>query len=291
MQSDTQPNLIQRILHFPFIRLPLLGGVLFLLIGISNGFRYQYAATPLMALALIAGMVALGLTIYCAFIYFVERRTVSELALPHLGRELGVGLLLGLGLYSLAIAILMLIGVYRIEGINPWVYLLPMLSMALSSGVLEELIYRGVLYRVLEEYLGSWIALALSSLVFGLGHFLNPDGTLLGAIFITIEAGVLLAACFMLTRRLWIGIGLHMSWNYAQAAIFSGAVSGNEMPPGLLITSISGPDLLTGGKFGVESSVAAFAVCTLAGLIVLMLAVRRGNVLPPIWARSAAANS
>lgn len=37
-----------------------------------------------------------------------------------------------------------------------------------------------------------------------------------------------------LTRRLWLGMGLHMSWNFAQGGIFSGAVSGNDMPPGLI---------------------------------------------------------
>jgi membrane protease YdiL (CAAX protease family) len=91
----------------------------------------------------------------------------------------------------------------------------------------------------------------------------------------------------MLTRRLWLSIGLHMSWNYAQAAVFSGTVSGVEMPPGLLVPRIEGPDLLTGGQFGVEASVAAFALCPATGVIFLVLAVRRGRIRPPIWRRGA----
>ena len=83
-----------------------------------------------------------------------------------------------------------------------------------------------VIDSVTEEYPGSLIALAASSLVFGLRHLGNEDGTLQGALFLSVEAGVLLAAAFILTRRLWLGMGLHMSWNFAQGGIFSDTVSG-----------------------------------------------------------------
>jgi hypothetical protein len=139
-----------------------------------------------------------------------------------------------------------------------------------------------VIDSVNEEYPGSPIALAASSLVFGLRHFGNEDGTLQGALFLSVEAGVLLAAAFILTRRLWLGMGLHMSWNFAQGGIFSGAVSGNDMPPGLIAPVISGPELLTGRKFGVE----AFTLCTATVLILLVMAIRRGRIIPPLGRRS-----
>jgi membrane protease YdiL (CAAX protease family) len=72
----------------------------------------------------------------------------------------------------------------------------------------------------------------VSSLVFGLTHLMNPQGTLQGALFIAVEAGILLAAAYMLTRRLWLSIGFHMAWNYTQSAIFSGIVSGNDAQQG-----------------------------------------------------------
>ena len=273
------------ILNFPLIRMPLLGGILFLGMGISNGFRSQYEAEPLMALAMVLVMVALA--VYALFVRFIERRKVTELSLHGMGRELGSGLVFGFGLFTACILILMLLGIYRIDGLNPWHSLLPMLPMAISSGIFEELLYRGVAFRIVEEYLGSWIALAASSLFFGLRHLGNEDATLLGALFITVEAGVLLAAAFMLTRRLWLLIGFHMSWNYAQAAVFSGAVSGVPMPPGLFANTVEGPDLLTGAKFGLEASVIAFALCTAAGILLLRMAVRRGTIIPPMWSRKA----
>lgn len=279
------PALIRRLLTFPLIRIPLLGGVLFLGMGLSNGFMEKYRDSFPNALAMVLMMVALALAVYWTFVRYVENRPVSELALTGAGREFGLGLLIGFGLYAATIAVLYLLGYYRVTGLNPWTMILPILPMAISSAFLEELIHRGVLFRVAEEYLGSWIALFATAAFFGARHLGNPDATVIGAVFVAVEAGVLLAAAFMLTRRLWLPIGLHLSWNFAQAAVFSGAVSGVDMPPGLLRSLIEGPELMTGGSFGVEASLVAFLFCAVAGLVVLIIAARGGGIVPPAWAR------
>jgi membrane protease YdiL (CAAX protease family) len=141
-----------------------------------------------------------------------------------MGRELGVGLLIGAGLYTTCELILMALGIDRIEGLNPMRTMLPTIPMAISSSVFEELLFRGVLFRSVETWFGGWAALVVSSPVFGLSHLRNPQGTLEGALFNAVEAGTLLTAVFMLTRRLWLSIGFHLAWNYTQSAI----VSGNE---------------------------------------------------------------
>ena len=91
----------------------------------------------------------------------------------------------------------------------------------------------------------------------------------------------------MLTRRLWLSIGFHIAWNYTQSAIFSGIVSGGVSDPGLIRSNIKGPDVLTGGSFGLESSVIAFALCTATGIVLLIMAVKRGKIVPPGWKRVA----
>jgi uncharacterized protein len=278
MQS--QPSLLLRIVQFPPVRLLLMGATILFLLGLTNGLRGKFAASPGVALAVAVGMSTLGLAVHAGLVRWLERRPVTELALPGIGRELGAGLLLGALLYSLAIGVLMALGCYRIHGLNPAHAMLPTLGMALASGVLEEVLFRGVLFRIVEQWQGSWVAMAVSSLVFGVSHLANPQGTLLGALFISVEAGVLLAAAFMVTRRLWLAIGIHIAWNFTQSAIFSGAVSGNAASPGLLKATMEGPLLLTGGDFGVEGSVVAFAVCTAAGLLLLRQAARRGHVQP-----------
>jgi len=274
-----------RVLQFPLTRLILLGGPVFYMMGLSNGFMAYFKGDPLKSVLAVVGLATVALAVYGGWARFIERRPVSELAVSGAGRQWGTGALIGAGLYTACVLVLIVLGMYRIEGLNPWSYVIPAVAMALSSGMFEELIFRGVLFRSVEDMFGSWIALAVSALVFGLVHLANPAGTITGAIYISIEAGVLLAAAYMLTRRLWLSIGFHMAWNYTQSAIFSGIVSGADANPGLIRSNIKGPDVLTGGSFGLESSVIAFALCTTAGIVLLVMAVRRGRIIPPPWTR------
>lgn len=274
-----------RIIQSPPLRLAVLGTAMFYMLGFSNAFMTATAGNPLLQTAIVVGWAAVGFAVYLAFVRLVERRPVAELGLPGMGRQLGVGVLIGAGLYTACILILMVAGIYRIDGLNPISAMLTAIPLALSSGIFEELLFRGALFRIVEEWLGSWISLAVSSLVFGLVHLINPNATLTGAIFISAEAGVLLAAAYMLTRRLWMSMGFHMAWNYTQSGVFSGIVSGNDAKPGLIRPVIDGPALLTGGDFGLEASVVAFLLCTATGILLLSMAVRRGHVVPPFWRR------
>ncbi|WP_270934487.1 CPBP family intramembrane glutamic endopeptidase [Falsiroseomonas oryzae] len=284
--TDPKPALWLRIAQFPLTRLILLGGLIFYMLGQSNAYMSEASGSPMAAIGVAAGMTALGLAVYAGFVRLVERRPVSELALPGMGRELGIGLLIGAGLYTACVLILMVLGIYRIEGLNPLAFMLPAVAMALSAAIFEELLFRGVLFRIVEESLGSWISLAVSSFVFGFLHLINPAATIMGALFISIEAGLLLGAAYMVTRRLWLSIGFHLAWNYTQSGIFSGIVSGGESRPGLIRATIEGPVALTGGSFGLESSLIAFMLCTTTGVVLLIMAIRRRHVVPPFWRRT-----
>ena len=97
------------------------------------------------------------------------------------------------------------------------------------------------------------------------------------------EAGILLGAAYLLTRRLWLAVGIHAAWNFTQGWVYSIPVSGNETPLGLLITRRVGPDWLTGGAFGLEASVVALVVATGAGVAMLVVAAHKGRIQPPMW--------
>ena len=279
-------NLVRRILRSPLARILVLGFILLMMMGLNTDILVRFTDDPGKAVQHIIALAIAGFAVYIGYTKFIEQRPVSELALPGMGRELGIGLLIGAGLYAICELILMALGIYRITGLNPWRLMIPAIAMALSSGVFEELLFRGVLFRSVETWFGSWAALVVSSLVFGLTHLLNPQGTLEGCLFIAVEAGILLAAAFMLTRRLWMSIGFHIAWNYTQSAIFSGIVSGNDAAQGLIRSTVKGPDFLTGGSFGVESSVLALGLCTTTGIVMLVMAAKRGKIVPPAWKRA-----
>lgn len=283
VSSPAQPMWL-RIVH-PLIRLIVLGGLLFYFMAWAEARLAQFHDRPLLSVAVQIGLALAAIALYVAYGKFIERREVTELSTPGIGREWATGALIGVGLYTACAVALMLLGYYKVEGFNPLVFTIPALALAIKSGVFEELIFRGVLHQSVESIFGSWAGIAAASFVFGFLHLLNPAATMTGAIYISIEAGLLLSAAYMVTRRLWICIGFHMGWNFVQEGVYSGVVSGSVGEPGLLKATIEGPTLLTGGTFGMEQSLFALVFCTTTGVILLMIAIRRGHILPPIWKR------
>jgi uncharacterized protein len=283
--SESKPGLILRVLRFPPIRLVLLTALLFYMYISGHMFRGAFAHGAIPDLAVTLWTIVLTMALYVGFVNTVEGRPATEVSRAGMGRELGIGMLLGAGLYTLCVLVLTMLGIYRFDGLNGGQVLLAAAWFGLSSGFFEELFFRGVLFRIVTEVFGSWIGLAVSSLAFGLVHLNNPGSTLQGALFIAMEAGVLLAAAYMLTGRLWMSMGWHAAWNYTQSAVFSGITSGNEPSKGLVKAIIDGPQMLTGGSFGMEASVVALLLCTATGVILLAMAVKRGKIEPPMWRR------
>lgn len=268
-----------------FVRLVVLGGLLFFFMGWAEARLAQFDDRPLIGIAVQIGLALAAIGLYLAYGKFIERRDVTELSTPGIGREWGIGILIGVGLYTACAVALMLLGYYKVEGFNPVALALPAVALAIKSGTFEELIFRGVLHQSVETVFGSWAGILASSLVFGLLHLLNPTATITGAIYISIEAGLLLSAAYMVTRRLWICMGFHMGWNFVQEGVYSGVVSGGPGEPGLLKATIDGPTLWTGGSFGMEQSIFALVFCTTTGVILLLIAMRRRHFLRPIWSR------
>ena len=238
-------------------------------------------ATPLQhALATLSLQLLPALIAYLIVVKLIEQRRARELSvhdLPTFG--LG-GLLIGALLFSLVVGVLWLLGVYHVIGTNAHVDWLPQILVAgIGAGIGEEIIARGVLFRIVEEGLGTWSALAISALFFGGAHIFNPGATLWSSAAISIEAGVMFGLLYHVTRSLWACIGLHAAWNVMQGTIYGIPVSGGAVD-GWLVSNRTGPVWLSGGVFGAEASVVALAVCSLLSLTLLAVALRRGSIVP-----------
>jgi membrane protease YdiL (CAAX protease family) len=200
-------------------------------------------------------------------------------------KQLGAGVLIGFLLFSAVVGIAALAGVYRIVGPGTTAGLIATLILTgLVPGFFKEALIRGILFRWLEEFGGSWFALALSSLVFGFAHYGNLNAGVFSSLAIAMEAGVLLGGAYMLTRNLWLAIGIHAAWNVTQGLIFDVPVSGTDQQ-GLVTARLSGPEWLSGGGFGLEASVIAMVLATGLGIVFVREAVRRVYVVRPWWVR------
>ena len=91
---------------------------------------------------------ALLLLSYAGIIRLLERRPVFELAPRRAIAELPIGLLAGSLLFVISVGILALLGFYRVVGVNPWTVILPVLAQNIATGVVEELWFRGLLFRL-----------------------------------------------------------------------------------------------------------------------------------------------
>lgn len=222
---------------------------------------------------------------YAIVVRLIERRRMRELS-PRDIPTFGVaGFIIGAVLFSVVVGVLWLAGSYHVIGTDPQVDWLPgVLVAGVGAGIGEEIIARGVIFRIVEEGLGTWWALLISAVLFGAAHIFNPGASLWSSAAIAIEAGLLLAMIYHVTRSLWACIGLHAAWNIMQGTVYGIPISGSA-GKGCLVSSRTGPDWLSGGAFGAEASVVALGTCSLLTLALLVVALRRGSIVPPAWRR------
>ncbi|MGK5558494.1 lysostaphin resistance A-like protein [Actinomadura kijaniata] len=234
---------------------------------------------PVLSLAVGLVTAVVAMFVYAWTVRWSERRSPTEVAVKGAASRTLLGVLIGAAWFTAIIGNIAFNGGYRVEGFGEIAGPVGLFGFMAAVSVTEELLFRGVLFRIMEERTGTWLALVLTSVLFGLSHMLNPDATLWGAVAIAVSAGGTLAAVYAATRNLWVPIGLHFGWNFVQGGVFGTAVSGNGENDGLLDGVLSGPTLLTGGKFGPEASPHTVVSGILLTLAFLWLARRRGNLV------------
>jgi CAAX protease family protein len=230
---------------------------------------------------LVVGLVfaALALLLYHGVIRFVERRSPDELRWADARKGLLRGAGVGLALFVAAIGLIAVFGGYKVTSGGSFWDAVAAFGLMAAVAVGEELVFRGVLLRVLEELTGTRIALVISAVFFGGVHLLNPKATIWGALSIAVEAGLMLGAAYIATRSLWVPIGIHFAWNFAETGIFGATASGGRTESlSLLHSSMPGSDLVTGGQFGPEASIFAIIVSAVPIYFFLRSARRRGLI-------------
>ncbi|HEY2481828.1 MAG TPA: CPBP family intramembrane glutamic endopeptidase [Caulobacteraceae bacterium] len=244
--------------------------------NLISGRRVPGAQDAAVSLVLCAAMIG----VYVLLVRLFERRWPAELT-PRPSWAL-LGLALGCGLFCIVYGLLSVVGAAAWIGFQGFAGVGPALLLAALAAVGEELLFRGVLFRVLEASLGTSLAIAASAIVFGLLHAVNPGATIISTVAIALEAGVMLAAAYAWSRTLWLPIALHLAWNFTEGGVFGAAVSGGHGHGSLFAIKLSASRsvLVTGGAFGPEASLIAVAVCMALGAIFILAAVRAGRWRP-----------
>lgn len=196
---------------------------------------------------------------YAAFVRLYERRAPDELRLRPMW--LLAGAAGGALATTTTILVLLATGHYHVLAHRGWAEVGGVLGPIAVAALIEEVTYRGLLFRILEERTGTMWALTLSSIVFSVSHVANGGFGPVTLISVVLT-GAMWAGVYAVTRNLWVASAHHACWN---AAIFlsglplSGVEEWRVKAP--LVTEYRGSVLWTGGAFGPEDSLVSIALC------------------------------
>lgn len=222
---------------------------------------------------------------YGLYTRYIERREPYELSFLNFLKELGTGGLISMAAVGFMVALMAILGFYSVNEIGPVKNLTDSFFSQMMVGFTEELLFRLILFKLVEEFTGTWWALIVQGVLFGFAHIGNPNATVWTSLGIVADSTLLLGGAYILTRRIWLVMGIHWSWNFFQAGVFGMPNSGIEQP-GLFHAVITGPEWLTGGAWGIEASYVSIILNLLIGIYIMKLAIEKKQLITPMWKRN-----
>lgn len=219
--------------------------------------------------------------LYPFLVRLVERRAASETGIRRHWSGFLAGCAIGALLIGVIYLVLYALGIAHPQEGSGFEGLTVAVLRPLSVAMLEELLFRGVLLRITEEVCGTAVAIIVSAGLFGLAHAVNPGATPFTIFALTVDLGILLSLAYVLTRNIWLAVGMHMAWNFMQGFVFGTEVSGSREPSSFFTTSMTGSDLLTGGSFGLEGSLVSLVVSLAASAVLAVLIARKHDWQAP----------
>jgi membrane protease YdiL (CAAX protease family) len=154
------------------------------------------------------------------------------------------------------------------------------LTAVILTPIVEEVFARYLLLRFVEYLAGTWVAVALTGVLFGAGHVAvaAANDALPAALLYAVPgtlAGVLFAGAYLVTRTMWLPIALHAGWNLATNTVFGPDTFGSHR----LITVVpNAPAAVSGGVYGTDASVLTSAMLLVVCAVVLTVAWRKGHM-------------
>lgn len=269
-----QRGKIRRILASPLVWLVIGAAAIVIFNGMITGIAAELDAPFQVIASLVGAAGAIGL--YVVIMRFLARRRIRELQRPIVREFLAGGAVGALFIISSVLTVAAL-GGYTVvwHPVDALSTVSLAIAMHLGVAIVEELVFRGLALQAIEKYVGVWGAVAITALLFGGAHMLNPGASVWSGFAITVEAGVLIGAAFVWRRNLWFVFGLHFAWNSIQN-LFGIPVSGHR-EPGLFETTVHGDAWLTGGDFGVEASVVTVAISLILSTAMIIAARRNAG--------------
>ncbi|MGE0812669.1 MAG: lysostaphin resistance A-like protein [Vicinamibacterales bacterium] len=224
------------------------------------------------------GVFAAAVGSYWAFGRWYERRPVPELRLDW--RWILAGAVAGSLSIGTPIALLYASGHYQLTSVRGLDGVGDVLFVILVAAVIEEVTFRGLLFRILEQRLGTRLAVVVSAAVFSVAHYAN-NGFTTTTLIAVVLTGVMWSGVYMTSRSLWVTAAHHCCWN---ATIFltglplSGQDEWRRQAP--FVSDYHGSVLWSGGAFGPEDSLLSIGLCGVLCIALWRLAQAMDSTVP-----------
>lgn len=261
--------------------------VFFACIGIPLGIIFALTPTSSEEMLSLFGeavsLFAITLSVYLAR-RFLDRRSFVSLGLKWDSQAIW-DLTFGIGLSGLLMGLIYLVEwgagwlsfeTFAWESLSTADVVFGVVSMAIVFvivGWTEELISRGYWLQNLSTGLNLFWGVLISSILFALAHMGNPNVSWV-AILGLVTAGIFLAYGYLRTSQLWLPIGLHIGWNFFEGTVFGFPVSGTDSFR-LILQSVEGPEIITGGAFGPEAGLIILPALLLGTGLIYFYTLRR----------------
>lgn len=151
----------------------------------------------------------------------------------------------------------------------------------IAAGFVEEMVFRGVVLNLLKEKWNIKIAVLLPSVVFGLVHIIGMDFSIISSLLVIIAGtmvGIMFSVIAIEGGSVWNSGMVHALWNIF---IIGGGLSiGDKADEYSVMTYVlaSKAFALTGGEFGIESSVIALAGYIAVALAAILMIGKKDKV-------------
>ena len=192
-----------------------------------------------------------------------QKKTLAELGFAKPVRSYFAGAAAGVVLLAACVALVMLTGAVRYNGVFEKIdtaMVLLMLGGFVFQGAMEEVLCRGVVQQLLLKKTSVPVAVGVSAVLFTVPHIASMDFSAPGIAVIAVVNLILMSIIFsLLTLRfksIWAACGLHSVWNYILYSILGLNLSGNdEIASAVFDMSSVGSNVLNGGAYGIEASI------------------------------------
>ena len=222
------------------------------------------AWSPLVVQAMLVFLLLIG---YAAMGFWLDRQAhpISEQGLPRRSgwpREAGLGLATGWAIALVCVLPLTVIGGIAISfspQASSWGWLVADTAFFALFALAEEIAFRGYAFQRFERAVGPTGAALGFAAIYAILQALLPGASHV-SFAVSFVLGLVLSACYLRTRALWLSWGLNFGWKASRALLFGLAVNGAVSHSPVIAGDPMGTLWLSGGAFGLDASWLSFFV-------------------------------